>query len=126
MFEKTPSYMFKAGVEKRVYLFNKTIKLIAILRDPVNRLLSDYAQVCPLYLNVEMQFLYYRASSLLLAGSLYSSRSIVTWFYCNKGYMVTRSKLTRNLLSCSWEIPVTVIYSAWWIVASNEVKILHD
>ena len=54
MFEKTPSYMFKAGVEKRVYLFNKTIKLIAILRDPVNRLLSDYAQVCSLYLNVEM------------------------------------------------------------------------
>ena len=70
MFEKTPTYMFKPGVEKRVYLFNKTIKLIAILRDPVHRLLGDYAQVCSLYLNVEMQFLDYRLCSLLLAGSL--------------------------------------------------------
>ena len=43
--EKTPSYLVRDFVPRRVFLFNPFMKLIAILRNPVSRLLSDYAQV---------------------------------------------------------------------------------
>lgn len=43
--EKTPSYFTSPEVPERVYRMNSTIKLLLILRDPVERTVSDYTQV---------------------------------------------------------------------------------
>nr|XP_009862494.1 heparan sulfate glucosamine 3-O-sulfotransferase 1-like [Ciona intestinalis] len=42
--EKTPSYMLSRLTAERIYNFNPDIKLIVILRNPVDRLISDYLQ----------------------------------------------------------------------------------
>ena len=42
--EKTPGYFPDPEVPKRVYTMNKDIKLVVIFRDPVTRIISDYAQ----------------------------------------------------------------------------------
>ena len=43
--EKTPSYFTTFDVPERVYRMNSTIKLLLILRDPIQRTISDYTQV---------------------------------------------------------------------------------
>lgn len=43
--EKTPSYFTTPSVPERIYRMNSTIKLLLILRDPVERTISDYTQV---------------------------------------------------------------------------------
>lgn len=42
--EKTPAYFTEYEVPERVYRMNNSIKLLLILREPVERLLSDYLQ----------------------------------------------------------------------------------
>lgn len=41
--EATPAYMFLPGVAERVHHYNPSMRLIAILRNPVERALSHYA-----------------------------------------------------------------------------------
>ncbi|KAK3608276.1 hypothetical protein CHS0354_007307 [Potamilus streckersoni] len=43
--EKTPSYFVTNGVPEKVYKMSKKTKLIIVLRDPVTRAISDYAQL---------------------------------------------------------------------------------
>ncbi|XP_063315945.1 heparan sulfate glucosamine 3-O-sulfotransferase 1 [Pelobates fuscus] len=43
--EKTPAYFTSDVVPERVYNMNSTIRLLLILRDPIERVLSDYTQV---------------------------------------------------------------------------------
>ncbi|XP_075044991.1 heparan sulfate glucosamine 3-O-sulfotransferase 1 [Mixophyes fleayi] len=43
--EKTPAYFTSPDVPERIYNMNGTIKLLLILRDPIERVLSDYTQV---------------------------------------------------------------------------------
>ncbi|XP_061541634.1 heparan sulfate glucosamine 3-O-sulfotransferase 1 [Phycodurus eques] len=43
--EKTPAYFTSAKVPKRVHQMNPDAKLLLILRDPTERVLSDYTQV---------------------------------------------------------------------------------
>ncbi|KAL3875871.1 hypothetical protein ACJMK2_033780 [Sinanodonta woodiana] len=43
--EKTPSYFVSTGVPEKVYTMSKMTKLIVVLRDPVTRAISDYAQL---------------------------------------------------------------------------------
>ncbi|XP_063166456.1 heparan sulfate glucosamine 3-O-sulfotransferase 1 [Candoia aspera] len=43
--EKTPAYFTSSKVPERVYGMNKFIRLLLILRDPVERMVSDYTQV---------------------------------------------------------------------------------
>uniref|UniRef100_A0A915IYB4 Sulfotransferase domain-containing protein n=1 Tax=Romanomermis culicivorax TaxID=13658 RepID=A0A915IYB4_ROMCU len=45
LIEKTPAYFVQHKSINRVYKFNPDIKLILILRNPVERLISDYTQV---------------------------------------------------------------------------------
>ena len=42
--EKTPGYFPNPDVPRRIYKMNKDIKLVVIFREPVSRLISDYAQ----------------------------------------------------------------------------------
>lgn len=42
--EKSPSYFITSKVPERVYRMSKTVKLIAIVRDPARRAISDYTQ----------------------------------------------------------------------------------
>ena len=42
--EKTPSYFVTKNVPGRIYNMSKNVKLILVVRDPVTRALSDYAQ----------------------------------------------------------------------------------
>ena len=42
--EKSPSYFVTSKVPERVYQMSKTVKLIAIVRDPTRRAISDYTQ----------------------------------------------------------------------------------
>ena len=42
--EKTPGYFVKPYVPKRIMEFSKSVKLIFIFREPVERAISDYAQ----------------------------------------------------------------------------------
>ncbi|XP_050403023.1 heparan sulfate glucosamine 3-O-sulfotransferase 5 isoform X2 [Patella vulgata] len=42
--EKTPSYLVESVAPERVYMMNSSIKLILIVKDPVLRTISDYAQ----------------------------------------------------------------------------------
>ncbi|KAL4708696.1 hypothetical protein ACJJTC_017375 [Scirpophaga incertulas] len=42
--EKTPSYWVTRSAPKRVYAMNPTVKLLAVVRDPVTRAISDYTQ----------------------------------------------------------------------------------
>ncbi|CAH3906820.1 unnamed protein product [Pieris brassicae] len=42
--EKTPSYWVTKSAPKRVYAMNPAVKLIAVVRDPVTRAISDYTQ----------------------------------------------------------------------------------
>ncbi|KAF7488068.1 Heparan sulfate glucosamine 3-O-sulfotransferase 5 [Sarcoptes scabiei] len=43
--EKTPAYYVTESVPERIYAMNSSIKIILIVRDPVTRLISDYAQL---------------------------------------------------------------------------------
>ncbi|KAH3863190.1 hypothetical protein DPMN_026170 [Dreissena polymorpha] len=43
--EKTPSYFVTKGIPQKVYEMSKKTKLIVVLRDPVMRAISDYAQI---------------------------------------------------------------------------------
>lgn len=43
--EKTPAYFVTEYVPERIYAMNGSIKIILIVRDPVTRLISDYAQL---------------------------------------------------------------------------------
>lgn len=43
--EKSPAYFITEDVPQRIYQMNSSIKLIAILRDPTTRVISDYTQV---------------------------------------------------------------------------------
>ncbi|XP_029446752.1 heparan sulfate glucosamine 3-O-sulfotransferase 1 [Rhinatrema bivittatum] len=43
--EKTPAYFTSPKVPERVFNMNKSIRLLLILRDPTERVLSDYTQV---------------------------------------------------------------------------------
>lgn len=43
--EKSPSYYVTPEVPERVWAMNPTVQLILIVRDPVTRLLSDFAQI---------------------------------------------------------------------------------
>lgn len=43
--EKTPAYFVTELVPERIYAMNASIKIILIVRDPVTRLISDYAQL---------------------------------------------------------------------------------
>ena len=43
--EKTPSYFVTPTVPKRMSMVSRNLKLILIVRDPVTRLISDYAQL---------------------------------------------------------------------------------
>lgn len=43
--EKTPAYFTSSKVPKRIHDLNPNIKLLLILRDPTERVLSDYTQV---------------------------------------------------------------------------------
>ncbi|XP_003224220.1 heparan sulfate glucosamine 3-O-sulfotransferase 1 [Anolis carolinensis] len=43
--EKTPAYFTSSKVPERVYKMNKFTRLLLILRDPTERVLSDYTQV---------------------------------------------------------------------------------
>ena len=43
--EKSPTYFLDPLTPKRIREFNRDIKLIVILRDPVTRLISDYTHV---------------------------------------------------------------------------------
>ncbi|KAJ0177369.1 hypothetical protein K1T71_007378 [Dendrolimus kikuchii] len=42
--EKTPSYWVTRSAPKRVYSMNPSVKLLAVVRDPVTRAISDYTQ----------------------------------------------------------------------------------
>ena len=43
--EKTPAYFVTEMAPERIYAMNSSIKIILIVRDPVTRLISDYAQL---------------------------------------------------------------------------------
>ncbi|XP_027200237.2 heparan sulfate glucosamine 3-O-sulfotransferase 5-like [Dermatophagoides pteronyssinus] len=43
--EKTPAYFVTESVPERIYAMNASIKIILIVREPVVRLISDYAQL---------------------------------------------------------------------------------
>ena len=43
--EKTPSYFITTKAPRRVWLMSSQTKLIVVVRDPVRRAISDYAQV---------------------------------------------------------------------------------
>ncbi len=43
--EKSPSYFVTEGVPTRVYNMSRRVLLILVVRDPVTRLISDYAQI---------------------------------------------------------------------------------
>ncbi|NP_001279429.1 heparan sulfate glucosamine 3-O-sulfotransferase 1 isoform X1 [Callorhinchus milii] len=43
--EKTPAYFTSSEVPERIYNMNKTTRLLLILRDPTERVISDYTQV---------------------------------------------------------------------------------
>lgn len=43
--EKSPSYYVTPEVPERVYAMNAHVQLVLIVRDPVTRLLSDFAQI---------------------------------------------------------------------------------
>ena len=53
--EKTPGYYVKPYVPKRIYEFSKTVKLIFIFREPVERAVSDYAQALANEKNVKFE-----------------------------------------------------------------------
>ncbi|KAL8597154.1 hypothetical protein ACOMHN_050490 [Nucella lapillus] len=43
--EKTPAYFVEWGVPQRVYNMNASTRLLLILRDPIDRTMSDYLQI---------------------------------------------------------------------------------
>ena len=43
--EKTPAYFTSDAVPERVYRMNCSVKLVVVLRDPVQRVISDYMQI---------------------------------------------------------------------------------
>ncbi len=43
--EKTPAYFVTEAAPERLHAMNASIKIILIVRDPVTRLISDYAQL---------------------------------------------------------------------------------
>ena len=46
---KTANYLYKKNTPDRILLFNKAVKLMVILKEPVNRTLSWYAQYLSMY-----------------------------------------------------------------------------
>ncbi|XP_073466144.1 heparan sulfate glucosamine 3-O-sulfotransferase 1 [Aquarana catesbeiana] len=65
--EKTPAYFTSLKVPERIYNMNSTIKLLLILRDPIERVLSDYTQV--FYNHLQKNKSYPPVEDLLLRNS---------------------------------------------------------
>ena len=53
LFEKTPEYIFIPWTAERIYKYNKNIKMILILRDPVDRAYSEWNHFIKYYNNNE-------------------------------------------------------------------------
>ncbi|XP_053434071.1 heparan sulfate glucosamine 3-O-sulfotransferase 1 [Nycticebus coucang] len=64
--EKTPAYFTSPKVPERVHRMNPAVRLLLILRDPAERVLSDYTQV--LYNHVQKRKPYPAIEQVLLRG----------------------------------------------------------
>ncbi|XP_068596450.1 heparan sulfate glucosamine 3-O-sulfotransferase 1-like [Brachionichthys hirsutus] len=62
--EKTPAYFTSSHVPERVHQMNPDIKLLLILRDPTERVLSDYTQI--FYNHLQKRKLYKPIESVLV------------------------------------------------------------
>ncbi|XP_066497546.1 heparan sulfate glucosamine 3-O-sulfotransferase 1 [Hoplias malabaricus] len=68
--EKTPAYFTSAKVPERVLQMNPSVRLLLIVRDPVDRVLSDYTQVFHNHLQKRKQPQPIEALLLLKDGQL--------------------------------------------------------
>jgi len=50
--EKTPAYFVEDEVASRVHQMNASIRLLVTLRNPIDRAISDYLQVCHVRLRI--------------------------------------------------------------------------
>ncbi|XP_069058898.1 heparan sulfate glucosamine 3-O-sulfotransferase 1 [Pleurodeles waltl] len=64
--EKTPAYFTSMKVPERVHKMNESIRILLILRDPIERVLSDYTQV--FHNHKQKQKLYPPVEELLLTN----------------------------------------------------------
>eukprot|EP00096_Caligus_rogercresseyi_P005207 TRINITY_DN20233_c0_g1_i1.p1 TRINITY_DN20233_c0_g1~~TRINITY_DN20233_c0_g1_i1.p1 ORF type:complete len:240 (-),score=49.95 TRINITY_DN20233_c0_g1_i1:175-894(-) len=86
--EKTPSYFVTASAPERVFSMNKSIRLLLIVRDPVTRLISDYAQILDNHRSKNLSYSKFESLALRPDGSVNTaydalSRSIYVTFMRN-------------------------------------------
>ena len=71
--EKSPAYFVTESVPQRIYTMNSSTKLIVIVRDPVTRLISDYAQLAANKAKKERRMASFEDSVLLSDGRVNTS-----------------------------------------------------
>ncbi|XP_040575665.1 heparan sulfate glucosamine 3-O-sulfotransferase 5 [Lepeophtheirus salmonis] len=83
--EKTPSYFVTEVAPERVRSMNKSIRLLLIVRDPVTRLVSDYAQILDNHRSKNLKYFKFESLALRPDGTINTkydalSRSIYVRF----------------------------------------------
>lgn len=95
--EKSPAYFITESVPRRIYAMNPLIKLIIIVRDPVTRLISDYAQLAANKAKKERRMASFEDLILLPNGHVNASYkavriSMYAIFYARWAQVIIHSK----------------------------------
>ena len=91
--EKSPSYLRRAEVAKRVFNWNPKVKMIIIIRDPINRAISNYAHYLSTKLHLRYNSTVYDNASKLFDDSILRANGSVRFHgWITAGFYVEHYK----------------------------------
>jgi hypothetical protein len=91
--EKSPGYSRRPDVAKRVYDWNPNIKMILIIRDPVERAISNYAHYLSTKLKLKYNSTAYDNASKLFDDSILRANGSVRFHgWITGGFYVRQYK----------------------------------
>ncbi|XP_059139896.1 heparan sulfate glucosamine 3-O-sulfotransferase 1-like [Physella acuta] len=113
--EKTPNYFVDLNVPKRVYHFNPSIKLILVVRNPIDRAVSDYVQL-------KFKLMKKQQKKRLENGTIFSFGDFEDYIFVENTSEVNKSyaPIKRSLYSCHLERWLTYFRLSQILVVDGE------
>ena len=115
--EKTPAYFTDPEVPERVYRMNSSIRLLLVLREPVERTLSDYLQITEGKIAKNKEYLPFKEHVFEKDGSINKSykgitrslyhkhlRRWLSFFNFNQIYVINSEELIHNPASVTSKV----------------------
>lgn len=113
--ESTPIYMYWPNTQKRIYQYNKDIKIIILLRNPITRAFSHWNMEC---LRKKEHRTFTHAIHAELQGKNIGDHTMLRHFsYCDRGFY---SKQIDRLWSFFPRQQILILKSEWLWTSSQE------